>query len=142
MILIHCFTNRLSDKGNPRDYPYWKELVKLIDEPIVQIGLEGDEQIVSDFRKGLELEEIEQLVKDCRIWIDIDSFLQHLGWYLGKPGIVLFGTSWPELCGHKENINLSKGDKYKRKNRFGHWANEPFTPEAFVSPEEVVKHLK
>lgn len=142
MILIQCFSRKLEGKENPKNYPYWKELIALIDEPIVQIGTDDSEKLVEDFRKNLPFSEIEKLVGECRIWIAIDSFLQHLGWYLGKPGIVLWGQSDPKIFGHKENINLLKDKKYLRTDQFLWWRYADYNKEAFVEPAEVIKHLK
>jgi hypothetical protein len=96
MILIAPYAKKLlSGKENPKNYPYWEELIKQIDEPIIQVGVEGEKQIVDDFRKNLPIGDLRKLVKDCRIWISCDSFLQHLGWDENKKGIVLWAVSDP-----------------------------------------------
>ena len=59
MIIIHPFAKKLNNgKENPKNYPYWKELIEQIDEPIIQVGIEGEEQLVPDFRKNLSLLEL------------------------------------------------------------------------------------
>lgn len=41
MILLHAFAQKLRNGAeNPKNYPYWKELISMIDEPIVQVGIE------------------------------------------------------------------------------------------------------
>lgn len=142
MIVISPYSKALKNgKNNPKNYPYWKELIALINEPIVQVGIEGEEQLVPDFRKNLPLPELRQLIKDCRIWISCDSFLQHLGWDEGKKGIVLWGCSDPLIFGHPENINLLKDRKYLAENQFFWWDFVEHKNERFVEPEVVLKFL-
>jgi ADP-heptose:LPS heptosyltransferase len=142
MIIISPFSQKLRNgKTNPKIYPYWKELISLIDEPIVQIGIDGEEQLVDDFRKNLSLNALESLIAECRIWISVDSFFQHFCWDLGKPGIVLWGQSDPNIFGHPENINLLKDRKYLREKQFWLWEQCECNNEAFVVPKEVIKCL-
>ena len=142
MILIHPYAKALQNgKRNPKNYPYWKELLELINEPIVQIGVEGEEQLVSDFRKNLTMLELRQLVKDCRTWIGVDSFFQHLAWSEGKPGIVLWSVSDPLIFGHAENINLLKDRSTLAPNQFLWWDFTEYNPNAFTDPKEVIKWL-
>jgi len=143
MILISPFSQKLrTDKLNPKNYPYWKELIAQIDEPIVQVGVDGEEQLVEDFRKNLSMDELAALVKECRIWISCDSFLQHFAWDLGKKGIVLWGPSDPLIFGHSENINLLKNRSYLVENQFVWWEATEHQNERFVEPEIVLPYLK
>jgi hypothetical protein len=143
MILISPYSQKLRNgKNNAKNYPYWNKLIALIDEPIVQVGIEDEEQLVDDFRKNLPLVDLRKLVQECRIWISCDSFLQHLGWDEGKKGIVLWGPSDPNIYGHPENINLLKDRKYLVQDQFLWWEAYEFDEERFVKPEEVLKHLK
>jgi ADP-heptose:LPS heptosyltransferase len=142
MILIHPYAKPLQNgKQNPKNYPYWKELIGLISEEIIQIGVEGEEQLVPDFRKNLPIIELKQLIKDCRTWIAVDSFFQHLAWSEGKPGIVLWSVSDPLIFGHAENINLLKDRATLTPNQFLWWDFTVYNLEAFISPEEVLKCL-
>lgn len=142
MILIHPWAKKLTNgKENPKNYPYWKELISMIDEPIVQVGIEGEAQLVDDFRTNLSLIELRQLIKECRIWVGIDSFFQHLAWSEGKPGIVLWSVSDPVIFGHPENTNLLKSRDNLAKNQFLWWDFTEHNPDTFVSPEEVIKLL-
>lgn len=142
MIIISPYSQKLSSgKTNPKVYPYWKELIALINEPVVQVGIEGEDQLVDDFRKNLSLLELETLVKECRTWISVDSFFQHFCWDIGIPGIVLWGQSDPIIFGHSENINLLKDRKYLRDKQFWMWEQAEYKTDCWVSPEEVIKHL-
>jgi len=143
MILISPFSQKLrTGKLNPKNYPYWKELIAQIDEPIVQVGVDGEEQLVGDFRKNLSMVELASLIKECRIWISCDSFIQHFAWDLGKKGIVLWGPSDPLIFGHPENINLLKDRSYLVEDQFIWWEATEHQNERFVEPEIVLKHLK
>ena len=142
MIIISPYAKALkSEKTNPKNYPYWKELIKLIDEPIVQVGIEGEEQLVPDFRKNLSLKELETLVNDCRTWISCDSFFQHFAWDKQKYGIVLWSVSDPLIFGHLENFNLLKNRNNLVENQFLWWEDTEHDPNKFVSPEIVIESL-
>jgi len=144
MILIHPYAKKLiSGKKNPKNYPYWEELIQKIPKSIhiVQIGIEGEKQLVDDFRKNLPINQLKQLIKDCRIWIGVDSFFQHLAWSENKAGIVLWSVSDPLIYGHTANNNLLKDRVYLAKNQFLWWENTEHNPDAFIKPEEVIKFL-
>ena len=145
MILIHPFAKPLRNgKENPKNYPYWEELIQIIPKSIhiIQIGVEGEKQLVPDFRKNLSILELRHLLDECKTWIGIDSFFQHLAWDCQKPGIVLWSVSDPLIFGHKENTNLLKDRVYLTKNQFLWWDFTERNPDAFVKPEEVIKYLK
>ena len=143
MIVISPYAQKLRNgKQNPKNYPFWKELIEMIDEPIVQVGVKGETQLVDDFRVNLPISELRKLIQECRIWISCDSFIQHLGWDEGKPGIVLWSVSDPLIFGHKENINLLKDRKYLAENQFLWWDRVEHQDERFVSPHEVIEYLR
>lgn len=142
MILISPWSKKLRNgQENPKNYPHWKKLIELIDEPIIQIGVADETKLVDDFRPNLSLKGLEKLVLECRTWISVDSFFQHFCWDLGKPGIVLWGPSDPNIFGHPENTNLLKDRKYLRSNQFWLWEQCEYNAEAFVKPEEVIRYL-
>lgn len=142
MIIISPYSKALrNNKTNPKNYPYWKELIRLIKEPIVQVGIEGEEQLVEDFRKNLSLSELRLLVNKCKTWISCDSFFQHLGWDCKKYGIVLWSVSDPLIFGHPENINLLKDRNNLVQNQFLWWEQTEYDANKFVSPEMVIESL-
>jgi ADP-heptose:LPS heptosyltransferase len=142
MIIIAPYAQKLRNgQNNPKNYPWWPELISLINEPIVQVGVEGEEPLVEDFRKNLSLDELKSLVLECRTWISVDSFFQHFAWDLNKPGIVLWGQSDPLVFGHPENTNLLKDRKYLREKQFWWWEQCDYNDEAFVKPEEIIRYL-
>lgn len=142
MIIIAPFSQKLRNgKENPKNYPFFKDLIALIDEPIIQVGVEGEEQLVDDFRCNLSLPDLATLVNECRTWISVDSFFQHFCWDLGKPGIVLWGQSDPVIFGHPENINLLKDKSYLREKQFWLWEQADYRTDCWVRPEDVIKYL-
>ena len=142
MIIISPYAKALrSGKINAKNYPYWKELIRLIDEPIVQVGIEGEEQLVDDFRKNLSLTELGSLVNQCKTWISCDSFFQHFCWDHKKYGIVLWSVSDPIIFGHPENINLLKDRNNLVQNQFLWWEHTEHDANKFVSPEIVIESL-
>ena len=143
MIVMAPYAQKLrTGKLNPKNYPYWEELIGKIDEPIIQVGIEGEKQLVPDFRKNLPIAELRKLLKECRIWIGVDSFFQHLAWDEGKKGIVLWGPSDPLIFGHPENINLLKDRSCLVDNQFIWWEATEHQNDRFVKPKEILEYLK
>ena len=142
MIIISPYSKALKNgKTNPKNYPYWKELIRLINEPIVQVGIEGEEQLVDDFRKNLSLSKLRTLIDQCKTWISCDSFFQHLAWDQGKCGIVLWSVSDPLIFGHPENINLLKDRNNLVQNQFLWWEHTEHDANKFVKPKIVLESL-
>lgn len=142
LIIISPYSKTLKNgKINPKNYPYWKELIKLINDPIVQVGIDGEEQLVDDFKKNLSINELGKLVDQCKTWISCDSFFQHFAWDRQKYGIVLWSVSDPLIFGHPENINLLKDRSNLVKNQFLWWENTEHDPNKFVNPEMVIESL-
>ena len=142
MIIIAPYAQKLRTGGvNPKNYPHWEDLIKLVNEPIVQVGITGEKQLVDDFRTNLPISELKALLKECRTWIGVDSFFQHLGWIENKKGIVLWGPSDPLIFGHPENVNLLKDRSYLVQNQYIWWEQQEYLAERFVEPNEVIKYL-
>lgn len=143
MIILSPYSKFMRNgEKHPKNYPYWKEVINKIKEPIIQVGIEGELQLVDDFRKNLSLNELSILVRECKTWMSCDSFFQHFCWDLGKKGIAIFGQSDPNIFGHPENINLLKDRKYLREKQFWIWEQAEYIEEAFVDPNIVVEALK
>lgn len=145
-IVIFPFAKSLrNNKPNPKNYPWWKEFIQLLlaeNHNIIQVGVEGEEQLVDDFRKNLSLDELSTLLKRCDTWIGVDSFGQHLGWDLGIKGMTIFGQSDPNIFGHKENLNVLKSRDFLRKNQFWLWEQAEFREDVFLEPTELFKIFK
>jgi hypothetical protein len=148
MIIIAPFAKKLRfdvTTPHPKNYPWWPELLdkmsKQVDEHVVQVGVEGEEQLAKDFRKNLSLVELAGLVDASSTWISIDSFFQHFAWDRNKKGIVLFGPSDPIIFGHPENNNLQRDRRYLRERQFWWWEQEEFCEHGFVGPNTVLTNL-
>ena len=143
MIIIHPFSKALpSGKVNPKNFPYWQELIAMIDEPIVQIGVTGERQLVDDFRCDLPIAELRSLIQECRTWVGVDSFFQHLCWTENKPGVVLWSVSDPLIFGHPENTNLLKDRRFLAPNQFLWWEATEFNIDSFLLPVEIIPHIQ
>ena len=147
-ILISPYAQNLRNGAkNPKDFPYWVELVALLKErgfEVIQIGAAKDNPIegITDFRQGLKLKEIANLIIECDIWLSVDSFLPHLNQcYTKTRGIVIFSKSDPKIFGYVNNINLLKDRSYLRENQFWLWEQEEYDKDAFVTAEEVYKAI-
>jgi hypothetical protein len=142
MIIVAPWARPLrEDKSHPKNYPWWSDVLSRIDEPIVQVGLSGEQQLVETFYQDLDIDDLQDLIYKCKTWISVDSFFQHLCWDLKKPGVVIFGQSNPNIFGHPENVNLLKDHKYLRQKQFWLWEQCEYNEDAFVSPEVVIKSL-
>lgn len=147
MIIIAPYAQKLRNGGeNPKNYPlqYWKILLEILDktgEQIVQVGMPGEYQLVTNFVQGAPLGTLASLIEKCRTWISVDSFFQHMAWAQMKPGVVLFAQSDPLIFGHPENINLLKSRAYLRPNQFLTWEQAEYNIEAYIDPKEVAKSV-
>jgi len=142
MIIIAPYAQKLKNgKTNPKNYGYWPELISLINEPIVQVGVSGEIKLTKDFRENLSIAELRQLINECRTWIAVDSFFQHLAWDCGKPGIVLWSVSDPLIYGHPENINLLKDRSTLAENQFLWWDFVEHDSNKFMLPKDVIKYV-
>jgi ADP-heptose:LPS heptosyltransferase len=143
-VLLSPYAQALRNgKENPKNFPYWAELVTLLcgsNLKIVQIGANKDKPIpgVTDFKQGLKLSQIRKLLEECDTWISVDSFLQHMNHnYNRKQGVVIFSQSSPDIFGYKENVNLLKHKKYLREKQFWLWEQCEYNKDAFVTAEAV-----
>ncbi len=132
-------------KKHPKNYPWWPELISKLQEKghnLTQVGVNTEIQLVSNFITNLNLEELENVIKQHDVWIGVDSFAQHFCWDIGKRGIAIFGQSDPIIFGHKENINILKDRSYLRKHQFWLWEQAECIDEAFVEPDKIIKTLE
>lgn len=143
-IIIAPYPQKLRNgKPNPKEYPYWKEVVKGLKERgyfITQVGVEGEAEIegVDQFLKNLSMKELEKMTQECVTWLTVDSFFQHLARYKNKPGIVLFSISDPLIFGHPANLNLLKSRNKLRTYQFATWEEAFYDSYAFMDPKIVL----
>lgn len=142
MIVISPWARPLRNGApNPKNYPFWPELISLIDEPIVQVGTKGETQLTTHMQTDLDLSSLAALIHSCRTWISVDSFFQHYAWHIGKPGIVLWGQSDPNIFGHTSNINLLKDRSYLRQQQFWLWEQAEYRTDCWLDPATVAQVL-
>lgn len=146
-ILISPYSQFLRNgKKNPKNFPYWSELITLLEQEgheIIQIGLFNEGQLVRNFKVDLTFKEVKKLLKEVDLFIAVDTFLPHMAHFYGKKkGIVIFGRSDPKIFGYPENINILKDIKYLRPMQFDFWENVEFDPDVFVEPEVIAEVVK
>ena len=152
-ILISPYSRRLRkfnptdpDKVNPKNYPYWKEVVSKLKEKgyyVIQIGTSGEELIdANETRFNLKLNDLKELLLSSDCWASVDNFFNHFATYYKKRGVVVFGLSDPNIFGYPENINLLKDRKLLRKHQFELWEQVDFDKNVFVDPEVVVSSIE
>lgn len=128
-----------------KSYPYWNELIKLLDCKIIQIGRIGEQPLEgTELKLGLKFTEIEELLTNCNYWISPDNFLQHLNHSMEEPvkGAVIFAESDPLLFGYPQNINILKSRKFLRPRQFDKWYADTIRhDEYFLKPKELVPML-
>jgi len=142
-IIIAPYSHKMPNgKSNPKNWPYWKELVKELaykGHTTYQIGIEGEELLGCDEDWiGQSFDELKELLDITDIFISVDSFFPHFAHYNGKNGVVIFTQSDPKIFGYEENNNLLKDRKYLRENQFWLWTQAEYNEDSFISVEEVL----
>lgn len=91
---------------------YWRELIARNPQyEFVQLGVSGESRLEGtvNIPEGLDLRSEFALLKYCRAFVGVESCFAHVTNAFSTPGVVLFGSSSPEIWGHPNNINLSTG---------------------------------
>jgi ADP-heptose:LPS heptosyltransferase len=147
MIIISPWSRPLRDGNfNPKNYPFWTPLLKLLKDAgiyTIQIG-RGDEKLIgcSEVMFDKPLADLAEMLRKCDTWISVDNFFPHFANIHGKPGIVLWGQSDPEIFGYKQNTNLLKDKSYLRPFQFDMWEACSYREDCFVTPEQVMEYIK
>ncbi len=147
-ILIAPYSNRLPNGVNPKSFPHWNSLVKLLVRDgyqVTQKGVAGEEKIEGVTRLILNAPfvQIRNLVLGHDTFVSVDSWLPHFvhAEKLNKRGIVLFGPSDPRIFGYPANVNLLRGRDYLRPHQFQTWNEWPYDPQSFVFAENVLPEV-
>src|ERR1700731_1755059 len=144
-IIFAPFAAKLPNKSSsPKDYPYAVRLNELLEQAghqVLQVGSSQDMQIAKQIERGRSFKELGEIISECDTGICVDSFLNHAMWYFKKRGIVIWRPSDSKIFGHECHINLFKSEDYARSQQFECWTQTPRNPEAFVSPDIVMKTL-
>jgi len=135
--------NTTEGAPSPKNYSHWVSVVSGLvkaGHEVVQVSTSSEPDVQGARRMNdLTFQKIGALLATASTWIAVDNFLPHMAWTLSQPGVVIFGLSDPDIFGHRENINLLKGRHFLRARQFGLWSQADPNPEAFVSPEIVVR---
>jgi ADP-heptose:LPS heptosyltransferase len=136
----------LENQPNPKNFPYWKEVVAELRKRghyVIQVGAGNEKSIdANEMKMNLRLKDLANLLLESDTWIAVDNFFQHFASHYKKRGVVIFSKSDPNIFGYKENINLLKNRRYLRPDQFQIWEQCEYTAEAFVSPIEVVNSVE
>lgn len=129
-------------ENNPKNYPYWPELIDLLHRQglqVLQVGVEGERQLpgVDKALFNLPLVDLRCQLQDCITFISVDNFLPHFAHYYKIYGIVLWGQSNPEIFGYTEHVNLFAHKRFFRDDQFDIWEKASFQTQAFVKPSVV-----
>jgi pyruvyltransferase len=144
IVVISPFSRKLrNDKENPKNYPYWEEVIKELKNRgvyTIQIGVKEEKYLgANNFLIDLSLEELKIILDRSKAWVSIDNFLPHLASLIGKSGIVIFSQSDPNIFGHNTNDNLLKDRKYLRKDQFGIWESVEIDKESYIDVNVVIE---
>lgn len=146
-IIISPYSRKLKNNNlNPKDYPYFPEVIKklrLKDYYIIQIGIDGESKFeeANEYQFNLSFKELENLTNNVYTFIAIDNFYPHFAYLLNKKGIVIFSQSDPQIFGHDIHINLLKNKKYLRKNQYDIWETTIYNNDSFIEPQIVINTL-
>lgn len=142
-IVISPYSRQLSSgKRNPKNFPYWQELINMLVErefEIVQLGIRGEEEFtgVKSFEVDLSFPVLKRLILSANLWISVDNFLPHFCNTFNSYGIVIFGYSDPNIFGYSNNVNLLKDRKLLRPFQFQTWEEVEYDKNVFVGAKEV-----
>jgi hypothetical protein len=127
---------------NPKDWPYFNELVAAMPEhEFVQIGF-GDKPIVGAEQFVGTRNDILRLLRDADTFVCVDTWLQHLATlHAAKRGVVIFTRSQPYMFGHRSNINLLKSYMYVL-SPYIRWDAIDYTSAAFIGVDKVIQAIK
>ena len=141
LVIISPYSRPLRNgKQNPKDYPYWDGLIKKLHDhnyTVLQVGVKEEKQLIDNCKMNLPLSELRKLLDSCYFWISVDNFFPHFASYYGKPGVVIFGKSDPDIFGHDENYNILKNKNFLRKRQFDVWEAENYDIHVFPTVDEV-----
>jgi len=143
MILISPYSRQMRNgKDNPKNYPYWKEVVSQLSlegKKVIQLASENEPPIgANEVKLKLPLRELKNLLEQCDTWAAVDNFWPHFCALSKKPGVVIWGKSDPLIFGYPWNINLLKSRDCLRWNQFDIWESDTFDPKVFFPAYEVI----
>jgi ADP-heptose:LPS heptosyltransferase len=141
-VIISPFSQKMRNgKRNPKNYPFWTEVVNALRNngvKTIQVGVSGEDDIGADERhNNLPLEQLAELVKSCDTWASVDNFFHHFCVVQKKPGVAVFGKSDPNIFGHPQNHNIIKDRAFLRKTQYAIWEEEEWDEKVWVHPDVI-----
>jgi len=135
-LIISPYSRKLiNGKQNAKNYPYWKELVNILNKKfdIIQIGNSGEDKIdgCADYKFNLSFDQLKDITLAAETFISVDNFYPHFCNTIGKYGFVIWGKSDPNIFGYEKNINIIKDRKFLRPDQFNTWEDVIFNANVF-----------
>jgi len=145
-VIIAPWSKPLRREGkNPKNYPYWNEVVKELKQnnvKVIQVGYFGEEPIDADeCILGQSFDYLAEILDKASTWCSVDNFFPHFASHYKKPGVVVWGKSDPSIFGYDTNINLLKDPMYLRRFQFDCWEAETYDEKVFVDAKKVVSSI-
>lgn len=144
-IIISPYSARLrSGNRNPKDWPYFPELVQRLNgngHQVVQVGVAGEKLIEGTSERiiGWPWGKLKAVVNDADTWVAVDNVFSHFCHCERlKSGVVIWGKSSPVIFGYSENENIYGNTRHFRPFQFAHWEDEPYDPDVFPPLMQVV----
>lgn len=145
-----------SGKGNSRQYDYWSKVFNLIreyttDYKIIHVGLPSDQTVGGvdiDLRGRTSIKQLAYVIKNCKMYLGVDSLSTHLAGFYDKKIVSLYSYSYAQNCGpvfgSPENKTLIEVD-WKKHGKPSFSFNEKEKKINTIYPEVIaraaLKHL-
>ena len=145
-----CF--HASSKDNLRDYDYWHEAKELIDPyfknlnlKTLQIGLEKDPNLNCDIdlRGKTNIRQMAFLVKNCSLFLGVDSFPAHLAGFYNRKMVSIYSNSFAACVrpywGNQSNQKVIETERPNGEKPSFSFTENPKTVNR-IKPETIANH--
>lgn len=143
-----CF--HASSKDNLRDYDYWGEVKQMLDPKFkdlnlktLQIGLEKDPSLNCDIdlRGQTNMRQMSWIVKNCDLFIGVDSFPAHLAGFFNRKMVSIYSNSFAACVrpywGNKSNQKIIETERPDGEKPSFSFNENPKTVNR-IKPEKIV----
>jgi ADP-heptose:LPS heptosyltransferase len=129
---------------NPKNWPYWKELVRYLEAKgyeCHQFCASEQEEFCTTVHRNTPLSKLHaKISKEYLTFISVDSFYQHMNdCHSKQKGVVIFTVSDPEIYGHPYNENILKSKSYLRRNQYLIYGQGDLNTKAYPTLDKVAK---
>ena len=145
-----CF--HASSKDNLRDYDYWNEVKELIDPyfknlnlKTLQIGLGKDPSLNCDIdlRGKTNIRQMAYLVKNCSLFLGVDSFPAHLAGFYNRKMVSIYSNSFAACVrpywGNQSNQKIIETERPNGEKPSFSFNENPKTVNR-IKPELIANH--